>query len=119
LKRTKRLKQEVKDHRLTLSLLEQQKQQLLKSEEQVRLLLNSTAEGIYGIDRKGACTFINRSALKLLGFLSPNEVLGRNMHHLMHHSHKDGSLYPIEACKVHEAMQETKGTHIEGEIFWR
>jgi PAS domain S-box-containing protein len=118
-KRTERLNREVKDHRLTFLLLEQQKTQLLHSEEQVRLLLNSTAEGIYGIDLKGACTFINQAALKLLGFISPNEVLGRNMHHLMHHSYKDGSLYPIEACKIHQVMQQTRGTFVEGEMLWR
>ncbi len=118
-KRTERLNKEVKDHRLTLLLLEQQKSQLLNSEEQVRLLLNSTAEGIYGIDLKGTCTFINQAALKLLGFIAPHEVLGRNMHHLMHHSYKDGTLYPIEACKIHEAMQQTKGIYVEGEMLWR
>nr|WP_262486884.1 transporter substrate-binding domain-containing protein [Geofilum rubicundum] len=118
-KRTKRLKREVQDHRQTLFLLERQKNHLLQSEQQVRLLLNSTAEGIYGIDLKGNCTFINQSALKLLGFISPDEVLGQNMHLLMHHTHNDGSNYSIETCKIHEAIQQSKGTFVEGEMFWR
>jgi PAS domain S-box-containing protein len=118
-KRTRRLKEEVQDHRQTLFQLERQKNQLLQSEQQVRLLLNSTAEGIYGVDRKGHCTFINQAAIKLLGFISADEVLGQSMHHLMHHTHNDGSHYPIEACKIHDAILQSKGKHVEGEVFWR
>ena len=40
---------------------------LKDSEEQVRLLLDSTAEAIYGLDLEGNCTFCNPSTLRLLG----------------------------------------------------
>ena len=32
------------------------------------LLLESTGEGIYGIDTTGACTFINQAGARLIGW---------------------------------------------------
>ena len=48
-------------------------------------LLESTGEGIFGIDMFGCCTFINRAGAEQLGYL-PAEVLGQNMHELAHPS---------------------------------
>ena len=56
-------------------------------------LLESTNEGLYGIDKEGRCTFLNRAGAKMLGF-TRYEVLGRNMHKLVHHTRADGSAYP-------------------------
>ena len=63
---------------------------------ETRLLLESNRhEGIYGIDLQGHCTFINRAGAELLGF-QPEEMLGQDMHILIHHHRKDGSPYPVE-----------------------
>ena len=35
---------------------------------QVRMLLDSTEEGIYGIDTEGNCTFVNPACLRMLGY---------------------------------------------------
>ena len=59
---------------------------LRESEERVRLLLDSTGEGIYGIDGENNCTFCNSSCLRLLGYKIPDELIGKNMHLLIHHS---------------------------------
>ncbi|MEJ7638469.1 MAG: PAS domain S-box protein, partial [Singulisphaera sp.] len=64
-----------------------------EAEERARLLLESSGEGIYGIDMQGLCTFINRAAAEMLGDRA-EDVLGRNAHTLFHHSHPDGSPYP-------------------------
>ena len=92
---------------------------LMRSEEQVRLLLNSTAEGIYGIDVDGRCTFCNPACVRLLGYQSPNDLLGRDMHAIIHHSYSDGSPYPLEACQICRAFSQGEGTHIADEVFWR
>jgi len=52
---------------------------LRQSEEQVRLLLNSTAEGIFGLDPNGLCIFCNPAALRLLGYQRERDLLGRNV----------------------------------------
>ena len=62
----------------------------------LELMLESTGEGIYGIDLNGCCVFINRAGAALLGY-RVDQVLGRNMHDLIHHTRQDGSPYPV-AC---------------------
>jgi PAS domain-containing protein len=80
--------------------LHQANRSLEENTLQLELLLNSTAEAIYGIDLQGKCTFCNRSTLQILGFHSIDEVLGRNMHQLIHHSKTDGTPLSIEECKI-------------------
>ncbi len=85
----------------------------------VRLLLNSTGEGIYGIDLEGKCTFANPACLRLLGFESDTELLGRNMHQLVHHTRPDGEPYPEKECRIYRAFRESTGTHVDDEVMWR
>ena len=85
-------------------------------------LLESTGEGIFGIDMLGCCTFINRSGAELLGWL-PAEVLGRNMHELAHHTHgigkQCGQHYPEQACPIFNAFRKGLPCRIDTEFFWR
>jgi len=94
-------------------------QQLAEEEERIRLILESTAEGIYGVDRNGVCTFINPAALRLLGFSSRDQVLGLNFHLLCHHSRADGRAIPVQECRIIQAARSREGTHSEDEVFWR
>lgn len=77
-----------------------------KSEEQVRLLLNSTAEAIYGIDLQGRCTFANPSCLRMLSYDDDKELLGKNMHRLIHHSYLDGQHFPAKDCRIFQALHD-------------
>ncbi|WP_231374724.1 MULTISPECIES: PAS domain-containing sensor histidine kinase [unclassified Polaromonas] len=81
-------------------------------------LLESTGEGIYGIDLDGRCTFINRAGAELLGY-APAELLGRNMHAVAHHSHADGAHYPEQQCPIFKAFREGLPCRIDSELFWR
>ena len=94
-------------------------QQLKDQKEQLQLLLDSTAEAIYGLDLQGKYTFCNKSCLRLLGYESESAVLGKNCHPLIHHSHKDGSPYPIEECRIHNSLVTGNGTHVDDDIVWR
>ena len=87
--------------------------------EEVRLLLNSTVEAIYGIDREGNCNFCNPACLKSLGYEHESDLLGKNMHKLIHHSHADGTPYGENECLIFEALEREKGTHADHEVFWR
>ncbi len=82
------------------------------------LLLESTGEGVFGIDLDGHCTFINRAGARMLGF-EPAEVLGCNMHELTHHSHADGSHYPDTDCPIFNAFRQGLPCRIDTEVFWR
>ena len=90
----------------------------LRLAEQLKLLLEATDEGIYGIDRQGRCTFVNRSAAEMLGY-RPDELLGERMHQLVHHTRIDGSPYPEEECPIYRAFEENRGTRVDSEVLWR
>jgi two-component system, cell cycle sensor histidine kinase and response regulator CckA len=94
-------------------------QALRDSEERVRLLLNTTAEAICGTDIEGNCTFCNPSSLRLLGYDRPDDLLGKQMHRLMHHTRADGSPYPLEQCQIHARSQIGEGSHADDEFLWR
>jgi two-component system cell cycle sensor histidine kinase/response regulator CckA len=57
-----------------------------QANERVRLLLDSTAEAIYGVDRDGACTFCNAACLRMLGYSKAEDLLGKDLHNLIHHT---------------------------------
>ncbi len=84
----------------------------------LELLLDSTGEGIFGVDLAGHCTFINRAGARMLG-LQPPQVLGRNMHELTHHSHADGSPYPDTDCPIFNAFRRGQPCRLDTEVFWR
>jgi PAS domain S-box-containing protein len=88
-------------------------------EHQLRLLLESTAEAIYGIDLQGCCTFCNPACLRLLGYENAEAVLGKNMHVLIHHSQADGTPYLEQECRIFRAFRRGEGTHVTDEVFWR
>ena len=90
-----------------------------KSEERVRLLLDSTEEAIYGLDMIGLCIFSNQACLRLLGYASQDDLLGRNMHKLIHHTRADGTPYPIEECPLYAAFLGGHPCYDPDEIVWR
>lgn len=82
------------------------------------LLLSSVGDGIYSINKQGLCTFINPVGAKMLG-LKPEDVLGKNIHKVHHHTHENGTHYPVEDCPIYAAVHD--GIVHEGiqEVFWR
>ncbi len=94
-------------------------QHLRESEEQIRLLLDSTAEAIFGIDLQGNCLFLNPSCVKMLGYETQEDLLGKNMHDSTHHTHGDGSPYAKADCQIGKHMWAGKEYHNDEEVFWR
>jgi PAS domain S-box-containing protein len=94
-------------------------QALQESEERLRLLLDSVAEGIYGLDAQGKCSFCNPAGLRLLGYADVAQLLGKDMHALTHHARADGAPYPEEECRLHRAFLAGERVHVEEESFWR
>jgi formate hydrogenlyase transcriptional activator len=92
---------------------------LSNGEQRVRLILDSASEAICGCDSTGACLFANRSATRILGYDDPAELIGKNLHSLQHHTHKDGRPYPIEECPIFLGFQKGESVHRDDEVFWR
>ncbi|PUB86144.1 MAG: hypothetical protein DBP02_03835 [gamma proteobacterium symbiont of Ctena orbiculata] len=92
---------------------------LQASEDYQRLLMNSTAEGIFSLDEHGLCSSVNQAALAQLGYGSEQELIDQPMHQLIHHSHADGSDYPSEQCPIFKAFNSGEQIHVDSEVFWR
>lgn len=83
-----------------------------------RLILDSAADPFYCVGRRGEATLCNQSFLKMLGFADSSEVLGKNLHALVHHSHEDGAPYPPEDCPILRCVQTGTPQHVENEILF-
>lgn len=92
---------------------------LRESENRIRLLLDSTGDGIYGIDREGRCIICNQASIRLLGYRKESDLLGKDLHALIHGVRADGKSYPIEECPAHIAIQTGKAMHAEDELLLR
>ncbi|TAN40052.1 MAG: PAS domain S-box protein [Nitrospirae bacterium] len=112
---------EQRNRELAHELEERRKAELSvrEKEERIRLLLESAAEGIYGVNVEGVCTFCNASCLRILGYQHERDLLGTKIHGFIHHSHADGRPYPEEECRAYQGFREGRKMHVEDEIFWR
>ncbi len=90
-----------------------------ESRSYLQNLLNSTGEGFYAVDREGATTVVNKAFLDMLGFEREEDVLGRKLHDVIHHTHPDGRDYPKEECPVYRAASSGEPAYVEGELFYR
>jgi diguanylate cyclase (GGDEF)-like protein/PAS domain S-box-containing protein len=81
-------------------------------------LLQSLAEGAYGVDTHGNCTFVNHAFLRILGYKSEDEVVGKHIHSLIHHTRADGSHYPPDECRIYSAYKSNTADHCADEVFW-
>jgi len=92
---------------------------LRESEEKLRLILESTVEAICGVDVQGRCTFCNSACLRLLGYQHADQLLGRNMHALIHHSRPNGKPLPPEECPICQALGKGQEVHFDDDVFWK
>lgn len=83
-----------------------------------QLILNAAGEGIYGINARGQTTFLNPAAEEMLGWRS-EELVGRNAHQVMHHSHEHGEPYPLLECPIYAAFRDGAVHRVTDEVFWR
>jgi two-component system sensor histidine kinase TtrS len=87
-------------------------------EQQQELILNSVAEGIYGVDLAGRTTFVNRSLLSLTGWRA-DELIGANQHEILHHSHADGRPHAADECPVYATFRDNQTRFVDDDVFWR
>ncbi len=86
---------------------------------ELRLLLDSTAEAICGLNLKGDCTFCNPAFLRTLGYDGAHRVVGQNLHEIVHHTDPDGKACPREKCRIYQALGRGEGVHLDDESFCR
>lgn len=86
-------------------------------EQQHTLILDSVVEGIYGVDTQGRATFVNRAMERLTGW-SSEELIGRNQHEILHHTHPDGRHHPANECPVYQTFRDNQVRYVEDDVFW-
>ena len=89
------------------------------SQEQTKLVLDHTASAFYSLDRDGNTTLVSRPFLELMGFEDESEALGRKLHDVIHHTHPDGSHYPVEECPIYGCASAATPAHVPEELFFR
>ena len=87
------------------------------ADERVRLILESTGDGLFGLDDEGRATFVNPAACEILGYTA-EEVIGQPVHELVHHSYADGTLLAREDCRMGGSIREGARVHEEDEVLW-
>jgi PAS domain S-box-containing protein len=97
----------------------------IRAEDKLRALirqsnsiLESIGDGIYGLDLEGRVTVVNAAAAQMLGY-KPEEMLGRDMHALVHHTRADGTPYPWEECPINQSLKKMETMRVSTEVFWR
>src|SRR5215204_3492512 len=88
------------------------------SEAMNQLILRAAGEGIYGVNAEGKTTFVNPAAERMLGWAA-DELVGKEIHPIVHHSHHDGRHYPDHDCPIYAAFRDGAVHNVDGEVFWR
>ncbi len=110
---------ELKNHRDNLERrVADRTAELMKSEERMRLVLDSAGDGIIGVDAEGRATFVNNAAERMLGY-GEGELVGRPIHDFIHHTRADGSPYPAEECPMRAAFTKGAVHRVDDEMLWR
>ncbi|AXK83960.1 PAS domain S-box protein [Pseudolabrys taiwanensis] len=87
-------------------------------ERENQLILRAAGEGIYGVNAEGKTTFVNPAAERMLGWKA-EDLVGRDMHSIVHHSRPDGSHYPEVHCPIYAAFRDGAVHNVVDEVFWR
>lgn len=92
---------------------------LREREAELRLLLDSSADGFYAVDRHGVTTQCNHAFLRMLGFAHERDAIGRKLHDVIHHTKPNGTHFPKDECQIYRTAQNGEPGHVVGELFFR
>ncbi|WP_420839538.1 ATP-binding protein [Dechloromonas hankyongensis] len=114
----KQAEAELEQHRRHLEeLVHKRTTALLETEARASHIIQSSADGLYGIDADGLITFINPAACAMLGYTA-EQAIGCPYHALFHHSRPDGTPYPSEECPSHNAIRYGHTVRVDDEVYW-
>jgi hypothetical protein len=99
------------------ALVAQRTVELQQTEAKATHIIESSADGLYGIDKQGKITFINPAACDMLGHTA-ERIIGQQAHALFHHSRPDGSHYPARECPASESLRHGQTVRVDNEVFW-
>ncbi len=68
-----------------------------------RTITDNTQSCLWMMDAQGRGTFANPASERVSGF-KPEELIGQVLHEKVHHTHPDGTPFPIEECPLDRAL---------------
>lgn len=102
-----------------LKIASQLTKELNESKERSQALLNSAAQAIYELNKEGNCIFANEACIQILGYSGINDLLGKNMHSLIHHSYANGDFFDVNDCRIFRALNQGIKEHVDDEVIWK
>jgi PAS domain S-box-containing protein len=108
----------VLNHGIDITEQHEAEQALHMATRQRELILESVGDGIYGIDLDGRITFVNQAGAAALG-CTPEQLTGRDMHQVIHHTHADGTPYSRSTSPILQALRRCESIRMRDEVFWR
>lgn len=91
---------------------------LSKQNQLTKTITDNATEAIFMMDMQGYCSFMNPAAEKLTGF-SFEEIRQKPLHYLIHHSHSDGTFFPLEECPIARALPDNVEVRSQEDVFFR
>jgi len=79
----------------------------------------AVADALYVVDAVGRITFLNPAALKILGYVDEDELLGRISHETIHHLRPDGSPFRAAECPLLRPLLTGETVHLDLDWFVR
>lgn len=97
---------------------ERTRSDLRRQEARNTLILKAAGEGIFGLDGTGCVTFANPAACAMLQW-QEEELIGRVIHPLHHHTRADGTPFPEAECPIYQAFRDGITHFADDDLFWR
>jgi PAS domain S-box-containing protein len=96
----------------------QAEEQLRRQLDFTEAITTSLGEGVYALDERGRVTFMNPAAQATLGWTEA-ELLGQDMHEVIHFQTADGTRKPRNDCPLLAVLTSGQMVEIEGDVFTR
>ena len=105
---------------VSVDLTERQEaeRRLLGALDFARAVTESMAEGVVALDEEGRATLVNQAAGQLFGW-SPDELIGKTMHQIVHFERSDGTEFPGAECPIMRASREREVVRVAHDTFIR
>jgi len=89
------------------------------AEEKMRLLVDTSAQAILGLDSKGQISFANPAAYNILGYSQAKDIIGKFVCNLLQPYDATGNLIPSKECQFIATYSRGLSGHSEDEQFKR
>jgi PAS domain S-box-containing protein len=87
-------------------------EELRDTSRRLDAILSNTRMAVFLMDHRQQCIYANAAAEALTGYTF-EQMRGRPLHDVVHHTKPDGSHYPLEECPIDRAFPER--AHMQGE----